>query len=629
MKINYKNKFFSIIKNLDGIFAIIGLILAIVLIIYLFSSKYYLNISRFLYMSPAIIIILSCVSWLIIRRKKSVNLSLMYSENSIYLIASSLFFLFLTLSSLSIYLSPDLYIRPIVFFIFISIMAGLITLEIFFLPLDKKYSYFTLFQIVIIGLTLVISQLMIFPNVVGVDPWWHQMLTSKILVLGHIPQDYSYSKIPAFHLFIAFVSIVTGLNYKLSMISSVCFLQVLIDSLIIFILGRRLFDNKVGLYAALLLSTANINLNFGFWTIPNTLGGVLTLLLIFIIVRYENDFRSSLMVIILSFALIITHALASMNLAIILFAMFFIYIFYNQFYKNVKIPLSLTIAVLFSVMMFTWWVYVSNNIQNLADLLSMGFTIENSVPRIPAEVSGYLLRLPILEQILNSLGLFLFFGLAICGFFYMISQKYSNKNMYVLAFVGILTLTIGYLPYISGFSLLENRWWYIAQILLSIPLAVTIFLFTDFFRKKWYKSIFITLFTILFCFLMITSVMANLDNHFLSPNSAGRSAFTTSEISSMGTLSEVYPGLISADWASHSPIEFYYEHKFKSIDKSIITGNYSGEHGLILIRQQIIKSPFSSTYGTMKLENNPLKILTEKGFSKIYSSGSVDGFYQR
>ena len=101
-------------------------------------------------------------------------------------------------------------------------MAGIISLEIFFLPYNNKFNIFTLFQIIIIGLSISLSELFLFPTVLGVDPWWHQIFTSLILQSGYIPGGgYPYAKIPIFHLLIANTSLITNLNYKLSSIFSI------------------------------------------------------------------------------------------------------------------------------------------------------------------------------------------------------------------------------------------------------------------------------------------------------------------------------------------------------------------------------------------------------------------------
>lgn len=627
MNYNLKRLVDYLVNDLDKKLAVLGFIFSVFLLIYLLSSQYFLNVNRIIYITPSLLIAFSCIIWLYIRNTVSIKRSIFFTNLRVYIIANILFFIFFSLSLLSIYLSPDIYQRPISYFIFTSFMAGFISIQIFSLSCKKKYVYFTLLQILIFGLSIVLSQLSLFPNVIGVDPWWHQMFTLEIINNGFIPSNFSYTKLPIFHLLISNVAILTEINYKFAMIISVSSTQVIINGIIVYLIGRILFNDKIGLFGSLLLLTSNIHINFGFWAIPNTLGGTLIILMIFIIFKFKNDIIFPILFLLLSFTLIATHALASMTFSIILLIMFLIYLFYIKFYNKFNLQISITTVILFTVMMYSWWIYVSNNIQNLADLIRLGFTIENSVPHVPVEITGYLLKLSLLEQLVNSLGIFLFFGLSICGFLYMVNKKYTTGNRFIFVLVGIITLMFGYFPYITGFSLIENRWWYIAQILLSIPLSITIISFSSFITRKKFKLTFIMGFTIIFSFLMITSVMANLDNHFLSPNTAGRSAFTTSELQSMETISKNYNGVIDADWASHSPISFYFNHQFKSIDDSIIKGNFSQNHkDLILIRDEIIKDPFSSFYGTVKLNSDPRINLNNQGYSKIYTSGTCDGF---
>ena len=89
-----------------------------------------------------------------------------------------------------LFFRQEVYVRPLGYFICISIMAGVVSLEILF----KKRNTLMLLQIILIGISLQLGQVLIFPNVVGVDPWYHQLYTSKILESGFIPGG-SYSKL--------------------------------------------------------------------------------------------------------------------------------------------------------------------------------------------------------------------------------------------------------------------------------------------------------------------------------------------------------------------------------------------------------------------------------------------------
>ncbi|MGZ7068841.1 MAG: hypothetical protein ACXVHT_11090, partial [Methanobacterium sp.] len=59
-----------------------------------------------------------------------------------------------------------------------------------------------------------LSQIFLFPSIIGMDPWWHQKFTLYIMESFHLPDiGYPYEKIPIFHLSIINTSLLTGLNY--------------------------------------------------------------------------------------------------------------------------------------------------------------------------------------------------------------------------------------------------------------------------------------------------------------------------------------------------------------------------------------------------------------------------------
>lgn len=256
------------LRNLqfDKSLAISGLFFSILLIMYL-ESKH-----NVIYQIPCFLLLLICLTWILYRKNASLELNI--SENySITLLLSSLYFLLLTLSILSVFCRQNQYERPLIYFVLTSLLVGIVALEILFVP-SNKLTKLILAQIIIIVLSLLWTQESIFPSVIGIDPIWHRMFTLKILEYGHVPQGYSYSGIPFFHLLIASTSLITGLNYKLSSFLSISFIYTIISILIVYLIGIFVFSKKVGLFSGLFLCTSNIWIQHGWWAIPNSIAMV-------------------------------------------------------------------------------------------------------------------------------------------------------------------------------------------------------------------------------------------------------------------------------------------------------------------------------------------------------------------
>ena len=612
----------QLFEDLDKKIAILGVMFSIILAIYLTMS-----VGRIVYVLTAILTLISCIIWLLIRDRASLKLDSSSQPNSIILVLSFIFFFLLAFSILSVHFRPDLYERPLIYFILTSSMAGIVGLEIMFFKETQKY--LILSQIVIIGLSVSWSQLLIFPSLLGVDPWWHQMFTTKIMETHYIPDGYSYSKLPIFHLAIASTSIITGLDYKFATMLSVSLAQIICNALFLFLLGKFLFNQKVGLLASLMVIIANHHIYMSYWSIPTSLAAVFIPIVLYLLwkVRRDKPLHATVLSIFFMGILILTHTVTAMCMAIILFVCWAVFNLYTSLYSKTEIPISLTISLLFTVAMFGWWTYASGHITTLANLIKWGFSIDFFV-HTPKEISKYLATVPVPEQIFNNVGMFLFFSLSFVGIFYMISKK-GNSLGFAAALAGFTPLALGFFSLITGHSIIEHRWWYFSQILLAIPLAVAIILIGMWNgRSSRFVSIFSFVFVVPLTFLMIMSPPANVDNHVFSPNSGVRYAYTESEMDAASFFAQNLVETISADWDYQNVLSLYYHHdKVHLLDESFYTKNFLHEGSIKIIRREIVNNrPFRLLAALYRLDYNPNIILTNSGFNKIYDCCTVNRY---
>lgn len=202
-------------------------------------------IERPLYTLLGFIMLLTGIIWLYSRKKAFITFD---SNFTIYIFLNIIFFLSFSVSLLILCFRSEIYVRPLSYFIITSFMAGIIALEIMFSP-SKKFNIIILSQVIIIGLSISLSQLFIFPTVLGVNPWWHQMFSSLILESHYIPGGgYPYAKLPIFHLLISITSIITGWGYNLSSIVSITLPLTIICVLLTYNIGKYLINDKVGLF---------------------------------------------------------------------------------------------------------------------------------------------------------------------------------------------------------------------------------------------------------------------------------------------------------------------------------------------------------------------------------------------
>jgi len=618
--LNQSKSKLQISQKLDKFIAILGTLFSVILIFYLPIS-----IGSLMYLFPGVLSFVSCTVWLLIRDKASLDCNFRELP-CINLTLSFIFFILLTFNVLSVYFRPNLYERPLIYFILTSLMAGIVGLEIIFSKETQKY--LILSQIVIIGLSVSWSQLLIFPSLLGVDPWWHRMFTLKIMDLSHIPEGYSYSKLPVFHLAIATTSLVTGLNYKFAAMLSVSLVQIICNTLFLFLLGKFLFNQKVGLLASLMVIIANHHIYMSYWSIPTSLAAVFIPIVLYLLwkVRRDKPLHATILSIFFMGILILTHTVTAMCMAIILFVCWAVFNLYNTLYSKTEIPISLTISLLFTVAMFGWWTYASGHITTLANLIKWGFSIDYFV-YAPKEILKYLATVPIPERIFNNVGMFLFFSLSFVGIFYMISKK-GNSFSFAAALAGFTPLALGFFSLITGHSIIEHRWWYFSQILLAIPLAVATILIGMWQGKNSrFVSIFSFVFVVPLTFLMIMSPPANVDNHIFSPNSGVRYAYTESEMDAASFFAQNSVETISADWDYCDVLSYYYHRsRVRPLCNSLYKQSFPHDGAIKVIRKEIVNKPFRISGGLYRLDYDPNTVLSNTGFNRIYDCSTVTGY---
>ncbi len=609
--------------DLDRTLAIAGVILSVILIIYLARE-----IGRVVYLLTGILTLISCLLWLTIRKSHTFEFHPPESWTTTAFLSICFFGLF-TLSILSVHFRPVLYERPPLYFILTALMAGVIACEI--LTSGRRHAGLILIQVILWGLSIAWSQLLIFPSLLGVDPWFHSALTNRIVDEGVIPDGYSYSKLPLFHLMIAETSLIAGLPYKFAAMVSVSLGQIICNVVFVFLISDYLFRNyQAGLLAALMMIIANHHIYMSYWSIPNGFAAVfipIALYLLFFKFRDRSHPSYALLYILVLTTIILTHTIAAMCMAIILFVSWSALVVYRACDHSGKDNhVSLIRPVGFTVAMFAWWTFAaSSSIETLARLIEWGFSIDVFV-RTPEDFRGYEAVIPLGEQLFNNLGMFLFFAVSFIGIFYMISRRGSSSS-FTMAWVGMTPLAIGFFSLISGHSVIEHRWWYFAQILLSIPLAIAIYTVGTWKSKRpLYLYSFVFVFVVLLSILMIMSSTANVDNCSFSPNSHIRHSLTEGELKSLKTLTEKWDDPIITDRNFAGSMMFQYP-QVSAFCRLIYSDDYLniGDH-IILVREVIVGRPFTIFSSIYKLDYDLNVKLEGLGFSRIYDSSSGSGY---
>jgi hypothetical protein len=504
-------------------------------------------------------------------------------------------------------------------------MAGLIACQIVFSR--EQYKSVILSQIIILGASIPWSQLLLYPTVIGVDPWYHQNVTLKIIEFATIP-DGGYSHLPLFHLIIAINSLFLDLNYKIAAMFSVSIAQIVCNVLFIYLLGIfTTKNNRVGLFSALMVILADHHIYMSYWSIPNGFAAVIIPIVLYLILKKKSKARIEriFIILLLLLALIFAHSITSICMSILLISMWLLSEGHNFCVNNKKTEISIILPVFYISAMFTWWSYASGHIFELARLIKWGFSRDVFITQATTDIwTEYVQSIPNSEQIFNQLGMFLFFSLSFIGVFYMFSTM--NKKNIIYAIIAIIPLFIGFFSLIGGFSVIEHRWWYFAQLLLSVPLGMAIALFFNIFKDNPLKTIGFLICISLFSFTLIMSPAANTDNPIFSPNTVSSAASIESELHVCSILEE-FNGITKTDTMYAARIYYIWGYQTESFDQNIYENDYSGlKNQITLVRNAITMKPFMFYQTVYKLDYDLNNVLIKNWFSKIYHSGTVQGY---
>ena len=615
--------------NLDRLLATLGLIASIILTIWLS-----MNVGK--YMEVAVMLFLASGTYLVIRHRQSTSdkslLSPTRARSSVYLALNIVFFFLFALSMLSIALRSELYIRPTGYFVLTSLIAATLAALIFLAPPKKLHTLMLMLQIMLLGLSLRLTPQLLFPGLIGVDPWWHQMFTAGILESGYIPTEFAYSRLPIMHLVISANSLVSNLDYDLSTILSLALAQIVVFTLFTFLIGKLLGAPKVGLLGGLILMVAPGTIGHGFCVTPTALGMILVLVTIYILFRTKKrggpPFLAGLSIL-LMFTLILSHTVSALCMAILFFCFWAGLEIHSRMDQRIfRVPSSgyLFTSVMFTVGMFSWWMYASGHMTFLAELIDWGFHVDPwAASSAAVEYGG---QVTYGNYLLNQLGFLLFYVFGIIGALYMLSTASRSNHSFAIVVGGGILTAIAFFSMPLGLSgILAHRWFYYSQLVLAFPAAFGVVLLCSLCRTKRTAAIILASVAFAVSFFMITNSMTNFDNPTYAKDLTPRCAFTAAELQGMNAISDMCEGKAAVIYPDNYYFRCSEETPVEELGLSLWAKDFSNcRDSLVTIRNEIVTHPFSTEGGILKLDYDPRDLLEEQGFSQVYSSSSVSGF---
>jgi len=324
-----------------------------------------------------------------------------------------------------------------------------------------------------------------------------------------------------------------------------------ISCVFIFLVGRKLFNTKVGLLATLIVPLTSNFIQIATAIIPMSLGFSFFVMILYLIIYFERKTASYyFLIILLSISLILTHTIATF---VTLCSFLSIYIGVKMFKRVGRLstwhdPVPIILMLLFGLATLIIWMqepiestsFFSIALSQLLSSLQTNVQFTLTAPSSATNV-------PFITQLLNAGGYSLLTIFAVIGALINLQPNNRTESRMALVSVAAILFVLPYSFIIFGLeNILPSRWTlflYVPLIILAVQglLGMCTLLKYNFMKLGMITSVLLAI-----IFAMLTSDTVNNESPWIY-NGAIRSGYTQSELTAAKTLSDMKCGRYRAD----------------------------------------------------------------------------------
>jgi hypothetical protein len=627
----------KILSDLDYYVSICGLIAGLVIAsLYLKSNTVYL-------LTFGIALFLASGLYLLNRRNEAFAKKKIMGLDIPNRYFDILFFILFSLCILSLYNGGG---RTIEYFILFSVMCGVLACSIIN-SISKDNTPFHIIKILIVSFLANFS-IYILSAGSGIDYWEHLRMNSFLSQSGDINVLF-FKEIffPLMHIQVALGQIIG--NIPIREASSI-FITVpyLISAICVFLIGRKLFDDTIGLLGMLIVSISDYHIAWGIGPQTTTFGIALFYFLLMLVFYFrdagqKNKLNYTFLVILLSFSIIFSHAVSSFITIIAICSIFFGSFMYKIIFRGEDgLLLSVWILIIYLIFLIQHWfdaIYHGTTGNSFFEVVlsSLQYYINGYADFLnrPESIAQYSVQLPhLLDRILDSSGITLLIFLSVIGVLFWLSSGYRNRYTIpiIVSTVTLMTITFGF-PLFGLRNILPTRWFVFFYFFLGLLAAFSIVRFQNFFTKKIIKLFLTATIISVLTFFMITCTIANTGNPLWLKESTVSTTYSVQEIHGAETLSRFSDRFVSDYFFGISVMGDYYS---KSTIPITDTGNLTQISGRIFIwRDYMFEHPIPieknlpGYYKSISIDT----ILGDEIYqklqrnSKIFENGRMSGYF--
>ncbi|MCK4731452.1 MAG: hypothetical protein KAT65_03245, partial [Methanophagales archaeon] len=264
--------------------------------------------------------------------------------------------IFVLLFTSSIYALHTNIFRPPIYFILISLCSSILAVEVLLYNSLKKYQlYILLFEICLVAFNLRAGIYLNYRGMIGADPWALRLFVEGIINTGTSECVSKYSIFVIMQIYSAIASLICGVSSKLGMFIAVT-LPNIFCSILIFLIARKLFDEKIGLIAMLIYGFCDFSISYSIEICAWSFGIALYIIILYLLIGTKgaiNKYQSHFLLLFFGL-LILTHPVPTTITLIPLI----ILLVYAKLFKS-KAAISDTLVASCIVGTLSYWIYAS------------------------------------------------------------------------------------------------------------------------------------------------------------------------------------------------------------------------------------------------------------------------------
>ena len=546
------NEILHLIKNrLDIKTAVLG-VCAGVICLYLYTLK---TANAYLLMLGVVFTFTSIV-YLLCREKFVYPVELnIQPDKRLNLVLDILFVLLFTSSLYALHTSI---FRPPIYFVLISLCTSILAVKILLYNPHKKYQlYILLFEICLVAFNLRAGIYLNYGGMIGVDPWQIRLFVEDIINNGAVVEsDFlgKYSVFAIMQIYSAIASLICGVSSKMGMFIAVT-LPNIFCSILIFLIARKLLNEKIGLIAMLIYGFCDFSIAYSIEICAWSFGIAVYIVILYLLIGTNEAVNKYQSYLLFSFfaLLILTHPVPTTIMAIPLV----ILLVCAKLFKS-KDVVSDALVVSFIVGMLSYWIYASYT-RGDAERTFFSYIVSPLYNSLTVKAAA-LHRTEIIESTIGSTGHLFFesmlnisgFGLVVMfgliGGLALLSNK--RQSPWEVSLI-LITLVLFAVPFGFGFlgirNIMNYRWFVYGYVSLAILAAIGLHAMIGQSRSTNKKIIFAFLTIFVLSFFMTTNTMCNHDSPLYFEGSAKRLAFSEQELSVRDELINTYGGPITTE----------------------------------------------------------------------------------